>query len=150
MQTATARVGRVTLQVGDIEQAVWFYTTLLGIGGRRIPPGRHAWDCARVLLVCYHPGAEGQELYPIPSPSTLYFSVANLDQVFAQARALGALDLPMATQAGPGGERRFTGKDPFWNPLCFVEDAQASGGHTKHRLVSESAEEIPKKTSARH
>lgn len=137
MQTATARVGRVTLQVGDIEQAVWFYTTLLGIGGRRIPPGRHAWDCARVLLVCYHPGAEGQELYPIPSQNTLYLSVANLDELFARAKSLCALDLTTATQTGGSRERPFTLKAPFWNPVCFVEDAQETGADSDHRLVGE-------------
>jgi hypothetical protein len=137
MQTAAARLVRVTLQVGDIEQAVCFLTILLGIGGRRIPPGRHAWDCAGVLLVCYHPRAEGQELYPIPSPNTLYLSVANLDEVFARAKFLCALDLTTATQTGGSRERRFTVKDPFWNPVCFVEDAQETGADSDHRLVGE-------------
>jgi hypothetical protein len=120
-QKAIAKVIRVTLEVGDIDQPERFDTTLLGVTGQRIWPGRYAWDCAGTLLVFYHRKEEGQARYPIPSPNKPYLSVADVSEVFTRTTSLRALDLTKTLETGPERERCFTVKDSSRNPLCLIE-----------------------------
>ncbi len=120
---------RVILPTKDIEKAANYYTKLLGIEGRRISGGRHYFDCGGVILALFDPKGDGDKTAPRPNFEHVYFAVANLEAVYKRAKALGGLSteigdgkLPMGKIAKrPWGERSFYLKDPFGNPLCFVD-----------------------------
>lgn len=124
------RLYRVILPVGDIEKAARFYSDLLGAEGRRVSPGRHYFDAGEVILALVDPGADGDGNKARPNQDYVYFSVRDLESVFARARKLGGLSsetgdggLPMGEIATrPWGERSFYMADPSGNPLCFVDE----------------------------
>ncbi len=65
---------------------------------------------------------------PHPAPKALYFTVKDLDRVFARAQTLGCLSRDAIHGAAgstisvrPWGERSFYAEDKWANPLCFVE-----------------------------
>ena len=121
---------RVILPVSDIDQAAKFYTELLGIEGMRISNGRHYFDCGGVVLALYDPKADGDKTTPRPNFEHIYFAMSDLDAVYNRAERVGGLlqeqgdgGLPMGQIAKrPWGERSFYMKDPFGNPLCFVDE----------------------------
>jgi catechol 2,3-dioxygenase-like lactoylglutathione lyase family enzyme len=114
------RLYRVILPVGDIERAAAFYGALLGLEGKRISPGRHYFGCDGVILACFDARADGDPWDATPNPDHVYFSVDDLEGVFARAGAVGARILqPIEVQ--PWGERSFYAADPFGNKLCFVD-----------------------------
>lgn len=127
----TPRIYRVILPVGDIRGAAEFYTNLLGIDGLRVSGGRHYFDCGGVILALYDPRGDGDETEPRPNQDHVYFAVGDLDAVHERASRLGALSeetgdggLAMgAIETRPWGERSFYARDPFGNPLCFVDRA---------------------------
>ena len=114
------------MQVSDLDRASEFYTTLLGIEGRRIRGGRHYFDCGPVILALLDVTAGGEEAKP--SADNIYFSVTDLEAVFEHAQSLGCLsekdvhgDAAGEIVTRPWGERCFYVEDPFGNPLCFVD-----------------------------
>ena len=58
---------------------------------------------------------------PRPNPDHVYFSVADLDAVFARARQLPCRQIDAEIKTQPWGERCFYAQDPFGNGLCFVD-----------------------------
>jgi catechol 2,3-dioxygenase-like lactoylglutathione lyase family enzyme len=126
---STLRLYRVIVPVGDIESAAMFYGTLFGQPGARVSPGRHYFVCGDVTLALYSPRADGDERDPRPNFDHLYFAVDVLEELHRRAGQLGAL----STEVGDGhlsmgeiatrpwGERSFYLRDPFGNPLCFVD-----------------------------
>jgi predicted enzyme related to lactoylglutathione lyase len=117
-----ARIFRVILPVGDIEHAARFYGALLGIPGKRVSGGRHYFDCGGVILACFDPRRDGDDFDAVPNPDHVYFAVPDVDAVFARAQALDCKTLDAQVKRRPWGERCFYAKDPFGNPLCFVDD----------------------------
>jgi predicted enzyme related to lactoylglutathione lyase len=124
----TPRLFRVTVEVGSIDGAATFYTTLLGDAGKRHPGSRHYFECGGVTLSVLDPSRGGGA--PTPGPKSLYFAVADLDAVHARAKQLGALakyDVHGAPAGDaikrPWGERSFYVVDPWGNDLCFVDEA---------------------------
>jgi catechol 2,3-dioxygenase-like lactoylglutathione lyase family enzyme len=118
------RLYRVILPVGDIERAERFYTELLGLAGERVSPGRHYFDCGDTILACYDPIADGDgkgDGWHHHFNQYFYFAVDELEAVFERAKQLGcSLDGGIADM--PWGERLFYARDPFGNPICFVDD----------------------------
>jgi uncharacterized glyoxalase superfamily protein PhnB len=115
-----ANLFRVILPVTDIEKAAAFYTRLLESTGRRVSPGRHYFQCGQTILACFDPQADGDDFTLPANPDHLYFSVANIEQTRALAAAAGATHVTdIKTQ--PWGERSFYCRDPFGNPICFVD-----------------------------
>ena len=117
---------RIILQVSDLDQASEFYTTLLGIEGRRIRGGRHYFDCGPVILALLDITTGGEEAKP--TPDNIYFSLNDLEAIFERASSLDCLSKANVhgEPAGeivtrPWGERCFYVEDPFGNPLCFVD-----------------------------
>ena len=53
---------RVILPVKDIESAVRFYSQVFEQAGERVSPGRHYFECGGVVLACYDPVADGDDL----------------------------------------------------------------------------------------
>ncbi len=117
-----ARLFRVVVPVNDIELAATYYQALLGVAGRRVSPGRHYFDCGGTILACYDPRADGAECDPKPLPDRLYFAVRNLEAAYVNATACDCSDVEGGIEAHPWGERSFYLKDPFGNPLGFVDE----------------------------
>lgn len=119
----SCRLYRVIQLVKDIQRAQEFYSAVLGSDGERVSPGRHYFDCGGTILACYDPSADGDgagDAWHHHPKQYFYLSTDDLENAFdAFKQAGGALELPIETM--PWGERSFYGKDPFGNPLCFVE-----------------------------
>lgn len=126
---ASAKLFRVALQVGDLDQAGKFYAKLLDDPGIPIPRGsRHYFNCGSVILALVDV-AKGAGEQPQPTPDYIYFAVNNLDEVFQRAKALNCLatDRYHDQNAGeivkrPWGEVSFYCEDPWGNGLCFVDE----------------------------
>ena len=126
---ASVRVYRVIVPVDDIDGAAQFYRSLLAQDGMRISPGRHYFGVGEVILALYNPKADGDPTEPRPNFDHVYFAVDDLDEIYRRAERAGGLsqatgdgNLPMGAIARrPWGERSFYMRDPFGNPLCFVD-----------------------------
>ena len=120
-----AKLYRVILPVSNIDQATMFYGQLLDAPGQRVSPGRHYFDCSGTILACYDPLADGDPLngdsHPHPN-QYLYFAVADIESTFSRAKAAGCRELDEKIERMPWGERLFYAKDPFGNPICFVDE----------------------------
>ena len=118
---------RVTLEVGNLDDAAAFYARLFNTPGQRHPGARHYFQCGSVVVAVLDPTQGG--LTPTPGPKSLYFAVRDLDAAHQRAAALNAL-APYAVHgesAGdvvtrPWGERSFYVVDPWGNDLCFVAE----------------------------
>lgn len=120
------RLFRVILPVTDIEKAKTFYGQVLGIPGERVSPGRHYFDCEGTLLACYDPVADGDGLaggWQHHPRQYLYFAVPDLDATLVRAREAGSEIIEGGIQRMPWGERMFWAKDPFGNPISFVDQS---------------------------
>jgi predicted enzyme related to lactoylglutathione lyase len=114
---------RVVLPVSDIERATVFYRALLGIPGRRVSAGQHSFDCEGTVLTVRDPRADGVRSDDRPNQQYVYFAVDDLEHLHGHAFYVpgGVVDPMMETL--PSGERCFHVRDPFGNPLCFVDRA---------------------------
>lgn len=118
------RLYRVILPVTDISEAVAFYAAVFQMAGERVSPGRHYFDLGGAVLAVYDPGADGDEPkdgWRHHPNQYLYFGVEDLEASLERARSAGARDLT-DIESMPWGERLFYAKDPFGNPICFVDD----------------------------
>lgn len=111
---------RVILPVSDVEAASAFYARLLEKPGTRVSSGRHYFDCEGTILACYDALADGDSEPVGPNPQYVYFSVDDLDAAHARAERAGCRELT-AIEVRPWGERSFYARDPFENPICFVD-----------------------------
>lgn len=117
------RLYRVILPVDDIDRAVGFYQSLLGIEGVSVTAGRYYFHCGPVILAVVDPRADGDDWDPRPNQDHVYFAVGDLEAVHARAKELGGLSDEMgAIERRPWGEVSFYMKDPFGNPLSFVDE----------------------------
>jgi catechol-2,3-dioxygenase len=123
---------RLNVEVGNLDTATSFYTALLGVQGRKQPGRRSYFECGPVTLQVVDVSSDHQ---PHPAAKALYFTVKNLEAAFDRAKALSCLsqeDVHDAAGGGivvrPWGERSFYGKDPWGNPLCFVEEGTVYTG----------------------
>jgi predicted enzyme related to lactoylglutathione lyase len=119
------RLFRINVEVGNLDQAADFYGALFGIAGRKQAGSRVYFTCGPVTLQVVDVSAAGK---PHPAAKALYFTVNDLDAIFARAQALGCLsrDMVHGVSGGdisvrPWGERSFYAEDKWKNPLCFVE-----------------------------
>jgi predicted enzyme related to lactoylglutathione lyase len=116
---------RINVEVGNLADAKAFYEQLLGAEGRLQAGSRVYFTCGAVTLQIVDVSAAGA---PHPAAKALYFTVDDLDAIFARAQALGCLSSDSVHGASgggivvrPWGERSFYAQDPWGNPLCFVE-----------------------------
>lgn len=112
---------RVILPVKDIDTAEVFYSSLLNIKGKRVSPGRHYFNCGGTILACYDPRKDTDDFDLPPNPDHIYFSVSDLNAIFARANKLGALIMDQIGKR-PWGETSFYMQDPFRNKICFVQE----------------------------
>ena len=116
---------RINIEVGNLDEAAIFYSKLFGIEGRKQAGSRCYFKCGPVTLQVVDVSSVGT---PHPAAKALYFTVKDLDAVFARARKLGCLsqeDVHGVSSGSisvrPWGERSFYAEDKWQNPLCFVE-----------------------------
>jgi len=116
---------RINVEVGNLDQAADFYSKLFGLAGRKQAGSRCYFSCGPVTLQVVDVSSVGE---PHPAAKALYFTVNDLDAIFARAKALGCLskeDVHGVSGGGisvrPWGERSFYAEDKWHNPLCFVE-----------------------------
>jgi catechol 2,3-dioxygenase-like lactoylglutathione lyase family enzyme len=118
---------RVTLEVGDLDQATELYADLFGMPGARHPGARHYFDCGGVIVALLDVSRGGMP--PTPGPKSLFFAVDDVDAVHDRAVARDVLapydvhgDSAGAVLTRPWGERSFYVVDPWGNDLCFCEN----------------------------
>lgn len=130
--TSSPRVYRVILPAGEMEASVGFYRRLLEMDGERVSPGRHYFTCGGVILAVVDPRTDGDDRFARPNSDHVYLAVGDLEAYHRRAAALGALSPDMGEIATrPWGERSFYLRDPFTNPLCFVDESTLFIGHTR-------------------
>lgn len=118
-----AKLYRVILPVTDIEKAVSFWSQLFEINGTHVSPGRHYFDCEGTILACYDPIADGDDTSPEWTPhfnQYLYFAVDDLENIHRKVIQSGVSDVT-DIEVMPWGERMFYTRDPFDNPISFVD-----------------------------
>jgi catechol 2,3-dioxygenase-like lactoylglutathione lyase family enzyme len=115
-------VFRIFIPVSDLEKGVSFYQRIFGVDGRRIRGRRHYFDSGSVILAIVENSGP-------PIGDHIYFSVPNLEEVYARANDLECLERTDVHGSPsdqivvrPWGERSFYVRDPFGNGLCFVDD----------------------------
>ncbi len=125
-----ARLYRVILPVTDIDRAASFYGRLLDAPGFRVSPGRHYFHCGGTILACFDPRADGDsfESRANGEGTHYYFAVNDLEAVYERAKSAGCQELEAAIETRPWGERSFYARDPFGNPICFVDESSAFTG----------------------
>ena len=121
----SATLYRVIHPVKDIEIATQFFSTVLESDGDRVSPGRHYFECGGTILACYDPAADGDESgdgWRHHPNQYVYFAVNDLDATCKLiAEAGGEVTADIETM--PWGERIFYAKDPFGNPISFVDQS---------------------------
>ncbi len=122
------RLFRVILPVSDIDAAQVFYHRVLGLPGERVSPGRHYFDCGGTILACYDPRADGDGFVASPNPDHVYLAVSDLEETRRRSAEAGCLWLEDGIRTRPWGERSFYLKDPFGNPVCFVDEGTEFAG----------------------
>ena len=118
---------RVILPVSDIEAAASFYARLLEMSGTRVSGGRHYFECGPTILACFDALADGDPEPVDPNPQYIYFGVDDLDAAHKRAREAGCGELT-EIEVRPWGERSFYARDPFGNPICFVNSQTVFSG----------------------
>jgi predicted enzyme related to lactoylglutathione lyase len=123
---------RLNVEVGNLEEAISFYSKLLGVQGRKQPGARCYFECGAVTLSVIDVSSIGS---PNTAAKALYFTVKNLEAAFERAQELGCLSQESVHDAPgggivvrPWGERSFYALDPWGNPLCFVEEGTVYTG----------------------
>jgi catechol 2,3-dioxygenase-like lactoylglutathione lyase family enzyme len=119
---------RIILPVSDITQAERFYSKVLGIPGKRVSPGRHYFDCGGIILACFDAKADGDSEIPRANAEHIYFAVGDLDAAHGRARSAGCSWIEDEIQKRLWGERSFYARDPFGNPICFVDQSTVFSG----------------------
>src|SRR5215475_4584147 len=79
---------RLNVEVGNLDQAADFYGKLFGLEGRKQAGSRCYFSCGPVTLQVVDVSSVGK---PHSAAKALYFTVKDLDGVFARAKALGCL-----------------------------------------------------------
>jgi uncharacterized glyoxalase superfamily protein PhnB len=88
--------------------------------GTRVSSGRHYFDCGGTILACYGALADGDPEPVGPNPQPVYFSLDDLEGAHTRAEEAGCRELT-EIEVRPWGERSFYARDPFGNPICFVD-----------------------------
>ena len=114
---------RVILPVDDIEKATAFYALVFNMGGVRVSPGRHYFNLGETILACYDPAADGDaggKGWRQHENQYLYFSVDALADIRQRVLKAGGEHIT-AIESMPWGEILFYARDPFGNPIAFVD-----------------------------
>lgn len=116
------QIYRVILPVSNIEEAEKFYSQLFVMDGERVSPGRHYFNLGGVILACFDPAADGDDIVFSPNPDHIYISTSNLETIFNRATKLNCKRIDGSIETMPWGERCFYFTDPFDNQICIVDE----------------------------
>jgi predicted enzyme related to lactoylglutathione lyase len=121
------RLFRAIVPVPDMKAADAFYSSALHLEPDPVAPSRHYFHCDGAILACVDPSEHGGRFRP--NPDLIYLAVPDLEPTVERARAAGCGEVDMDAEQGgngiatrPWGERSFYCRDPFGNPLCFVDE----------------------------
>lgn len=129
---------RLNIEVAGLSAAIDFYGALLGLEGRKQAGSRCYFECGPVTLqvldvATTERGNVPRE--PHAAAKSLYFTVSDLDAIYARAQSLACLSSESVHGAAgggivvrPWGERSFYVKDPWNNSLCFVDETTVYEG----------------------
>lgn len=117
---APPRLYRVIVPVPDLDDAIAFYRLLLGDEGEQVAVTRHYFDCGGVVLALVDELRDGPGEFR-PNPDCLYLAVDDVEAWLDRARAADA-EIEREIAVYPWGERSFYMRDPFGNPLSFVDE----------------------------
>lgn len=115
---------RIILPVNDINKAENFYSNILGQPGIRVSTGRHYFNLGGTVLACYDPIGDGDEYgegWKFHENQYIYIAVGDLQKVFKKMRNSDCKYVGEVEKM-PWGETLFYAKDPFENPICFVDE----------------------------
>jgi catechol 2,3-dioxygenase-like lactoylglutathione lyase family enzyme len=115
------------MPVDAFECGVAFYSALLGQPGVLVAPNRHYFHCGATILALVKPGEHDETPFR-PNIEHAYFAVRDLKSAYERARTAGCSWLEHRTRKRPWGEKSFYQRDPFGNPLCFVDEKTAFTG----------------------
>ncbi len=124
--TTRAQLFRVAVPVPDMDRGVAFYAQLLGQPDTRISSSQHEFRCGGTALTVVDPAARGEEFRPNVEP--ISFAVPDLRERFSVARKAGCSALDERIAVRPSGEKSFSARDPFGNPICFVDEKTVHTG----------------------
>ena len=127
---------RVIMPVTDVEQGVAFYAMLLGHRGERVAPNRHYFYCGGTILAVVDPTAREFEFRA--NVEHAYFAVPDLRARFAVAHRAGCSWLEEKISRRAWGEKSFYARDPFGNPICFVDEKTVYTGGRSPSAVAAS------------
>src|SRR5215831_13491977 len=91
---------RLNVEVGDLDKAIHFYSTLLGVDGRKQPGSRVYYECGPVTLQVVDVSSVRK---PHIAAKALYFTVKDLESIFSRATSLGSLSRESVHDAPGGG-----------------------------------------------
>ena len=118
----TPHLYRVILPVSDIDVAAKFYGHVFEDEGERVSPGRHYFNCGGVVLACYSPSADRDDLgkgWSFHESQYLYFSVPDLELIRNRIEQAGGRNLT-EIESMPWGETMFYAVDPLGSRLGFA------------------------------
>jgi catechol 2,3-dioxygenase-like lactoylglutathione lyase family enzyme len=124
---ADARLFRVIMPVDDMDRGVAFYRAILAQDGVLVAPNRHYFHCGATILALVKPGEHDSATFR-PNIEHAYFSVRDLKAAYERARTAECSWLEDRIRRRPWGEKSFYLRDPFGNPLCFVDEKTAFTG----------------------
>jgi tRNA (guanine37-N1)-methyltransferase len=119
-EPGTTHLFRAILPVPDVDAAAAFYAQLLGHSGERVAPERHYFPCGGTILALVNPS--GHDVQFRPNVEHVYFAVPDLRERYAIARTAGCSWLEGKISRRAWGEKSFYARDPFGNPICFVDE----------------------------
>lgn len=122
---------RIIFPVDDIARAAQFYSDILEQEGQHVSPGRLYFNLGGTILACYDPIADGDDLgegWRFHENQYIYLAVAELERLYDKVKHLNGEIIGEGIATMPWGERLFYMKDPFGNPVCFVDEATVFKG----------------------
>ena len=125
-----ANLYRIILPVNDIEKAASYYSGVLDLPGIRVSPGRHYFNLGGTILACYDPSADGDPMgegWKFHESQYIYIATSDLESIYEKVLRNGGTP-ETKINSMPWGERLFYTRDPFGNPVCFVDETTVFTG----------------------
>ncbi|MEX2247129.1 MAG: VOC family protein [Dehalococcoidia bacterium] len=108
------------MPVPDMARAIAFYAQILARPGVAVAPTRHYFPCGATILAVVDPGEHDVAFRP--NVEHFYFAVPDLKAAYERAGKAGCEWLEERIRTRPWGEKSFYARDPFGNPICFVDE----------------------------
>ena len=117
------RLYRIIIPIQNLDKAIRFYTSVLGIEGHFVSPGRYYLNLSGMVIVLYNPERDGDPIadtWKFHENQYIYISVDDLPEMRKKCVQNGGKNV-IEIDRMPWGEKLFYLSDPEGIPLCFVE-----------------------------